>query len=249
MRGNLSLLSIEMRRSLSLWLLPFFAIVMCYVTFRELPKGVWLWPHTSVAIQTSLILTGPLAAGLSAWVAARNRRRDIEELLITTPLSAATRDLTVWMATAAWICFGYVLVTATLLLATLSEATWGSPSMGPIVAGFFALAMHSAAGYAIGYLSPRLFTALFVAVLDYLIQGFTGYFLGSYLSPVATPFPDAFYGVFPNISMLQTLWFFGASAAVLGLVTLKSREISAVSLISVVAILVFMGGTGTLLVS
>lgn len=246
MRANLSLLGIEARRSLALWLVPFFAALMSYTAIGELPRGVWLWPHTSVAIQDSLVLVGPFAAGLSAWVAARNRRRNIEELLITTPFSAAIRDLTTWGATAAWICLGYVLVTAALFLSTFSGATWGAPSAGPVVAGTFALCMHSAVGYAIGYLLPRLFTALFVAVLDYLIQGFAGYFWGSYLSPVATPFPDAFYGVFPDVSALQTLWFASASAAALAFVALKATEKSAVALLSVAAVLVLAAGTAVL---
>lgn len=224
MKANLLLFGIEARRSLVLWLLPFFVLIASYAAIVELPRGVWLWPHTSVAIQAALVLAGPVAAGLSAWVAARNRRRNIEELLSTTSHSATIRDLITWAATAAWLCLAYLLVAISLLLVTSLEATWSSPSVGPVLAGLFAICMHSAIGYVIGYFLPRLFTALLVTVFDYLIQGFVGFFFVSYLSPVATPIPDAFYDLSPNISVIQTLWFFGVSATVLGLVSLRLKE-------------------------
>lgn len=247
MRANLSLLGVEARRSLALWLLPFFAALTGYTAIGELPRGVWLWPHTSVAIQGALVLVGPLAAGLSAWVAARNRRRNIDELLTTTPLSAAVRDLTTWAAATIWICLGYGLAAISLLLLTLLGATWDSPTLGPVLAGLFALCMHSAVGYAIGYYFPRLFTPLLVAILSYLIQGFAGFFLGSYLSPVATPEPDAFYGLFPNISATQTLWFFGACATALGFVALKGRERTAAFWLSLLVMLMLTAGAATVL--
>lgn len=248
MSENVSLLGIEARRSLALWLLPIFAASTGFVALGELPAGIWLWPHTSVAMQNTLVLVGPFAAGLSAWVAARNRRQSIEELLITTPLPTAIRELMTWAGTAVWICLGYVLVTASLLLITLMGATWGSPAPGPIFAGLFGLCMHSAVGYAIGFCLPRLFTALLVAILDYVVQGVLGYFFVIYLSPVATPTPDAFYGTFPAISAMQSLWFFGVSVTALGIVALISQQRSPVSLLWTVVALTLVGGLAILLV-
>lgn len=244
---KVSLLGLEARRSLTLWFFPIFAVLTGYAVLGELPTGVWLWPHTSVALQNSLVLVGPFAAGLSVWVAARNRRQSIDELLITTSLSTTVRELMTWAGAAIWICLGYILATAILLFITLMEATWGAPALGPIFAGLFALCMHSAVGYVIGFLLPRLFTAFLVAILDYVIQGILGYFFIVYLSPVATPVPDAFYGVFPNISAMQSLWFLGVSVLALGTVALVSREISTAPLIGVIAALALVTGVATLL--
>lgn len=224
MRTNLLLLRIEARRNLGLWFFPFIAVLIGYTATETLPEGVWLWPHTSVAIQATLVVVGPIAAGLSAWVAGRNRRRNIEELLATTPRPTAIRDLIAWTATAAWICLGYVVATILMLYLTYLGATWGSPTLGPLLAGFFALCMDSAVGYAVGYFLPRLFTAPLVAVLMYMVQGVVGFNLGSYLSPVATPFPDVFYGVFPDISAPQSLWFSGIAGTGLALVVLKTHK-------------------------
>lgn len=245
--NRLSLFRIELRRSLALWLLPLFVVVTGYAAIGELPEGVWLWPHTSVSVQAALVLVGPLAAGLSAWVAARNRRQNIEELLVTAPLSAAARDLTTWAATAALICFSYVLVAVSLILATLWGATWGAPAVGPVLAGLFALCMHSAIGYAVGYFLPRLFTAPLVAIADYLLQGYIGFFLVSFLSPVATPNADAFYGLYPTVSATQAVWFLGVSAIALGLVALRGRVRVATSWFSIGTALVVTIGAATLL--
>lgn len=223
MRASLALLNIEARRNLGLWAFPFLAMLIGYTTAETLPRGVWLWPHTSVAVQDTLVVAGPLVAGLAAWVAGGNRRRSVEELLTTTSLPAAVRDLMPWVATVAWVCLGYAVSTIIMLFLTFLGASWGTPAFGPLLAGMLALCMHSAIGYMVGHFLPRLFTAPLVAVAAYVLQGIAGFNLGSYLSPVATPFPDAFYGIFPNVSILQALWFLSSTAVALGLVALRRR--------------------------
>lgn len=88
--SGLRLFGIEFRRNLGLLLFLPAVVGLVSTSFDVLPRGVWLWGATAGAIRGSLVLAGPVAAGLAAWVAGRNRRRGMEEMLAITPRPAAS---------------------------------------------------------------------------------------------------------------------------------------------------------------
>lgn len=225
MNASLKLLRIEARRNVGLWLFPFVVLLIGYTTAETLPTGIWLWPQTSLSIRDTLVLVGPLAAGLAAWAAGRNRRRDLEELLATTSQPAAIRDLANWGATTAWVCLGYVVAAALMLLATYFGSEWGAPILWPVLIGFFAIVANSALGYAAGYYLPTRITSPVVAVALYWVQGIAAYYLvanpASYLSPVTELNYSVFWGVLPHIFIQQSLWLLGISGVALAAVVLK----------------------------
>jgi hypothetical protein len=233
----------EVRRSMGMWLFPFMVAVLVWMIAGS---GFWieglLWGGAAMLIRDTLILFGPLAGGLAAWTAGRERRRGTEELLSTTSRPAAARDLAAWTGIVAWCGLAYLSVAAGFLFYTCLNTTWGSPVLGPITVGLAALFAHSAIGYAAGNYWPSRFVAPLVAIALYWAQAvpqFLGYkmvpspgggwmYLSTsviHLSPVVGDSEySAFYGVLPNVALPQSLWMLGLAGLALASVVLHRRR-------------------------
>lgn len=225
-KGILSLLRIEVRRNQSFLLFPFVIAAVWYLAAQEWAQGIWLWPDISVSIESSLAVVGPVAAGLAAWTASRNRRRGIEELLATTSRLAASRDLVAWLATTVWFLLAYALAAGLIHLLAYLDGAWGSPILWPVLVGSLALVTHSALGYAVGYYLPSSFTAPLVAVVLFMLQIMPVYFESSihHLTPLGESLTrSVFHGVLPNLFVGQALWLLGLAGIALAAVTIKQR--------------------------
>jgi hypothetical protein len=213
---------------MGLWLAPVAAAMTVWIIHGGLPVGVWLWPKTSVEIRFSLVLLGPLIGGLAAWVAVRNRRGGIDELLATTPCSPPFRDLAPWMATIGWASAAYIAAAAYALGLTWRHASWGSPFMylSPVLFGLLGLVAHSALGYVVGYYLPSRFVVPLVAVGLYLPQGVISGLNTPVqnLSPISDLESSVFYGVQPALGIGDALWLSGLAGIALGAVTLRHRR-------------------------
>lgn len=224
----MGLLRIEFRRSFCLWLSPFMVAALAWTAYGPLPAGIWLWTETVWSLQSSLLLFGPLVGGLAVWVAGRERRRQTEDLLSTTPHPTWGRDVAVWAATAAWCCLAYAAVVAGLFTATWMNADWGSPETGPVLAGLLAVAAHAAVGYAAGSFVPSRLTAPLFAVAMYGFQGLLVF--GSVpafrqLSPLGGDVAETvFYDESPEVFLRQSLWLIALAATALALVALRRRR-------------------------
>ncbi len=246
--GLVGLLRIEARRNLGLWLFPFVVVMIWYLAAQGRAEGIWLWPDVSLSIESTLAVVGPLAAGLAAWTASRNRRRGIEELLATTPRPAAIRDFTAWAAAATWFVLTYAAAAGFIHLLAYRDGAWGSPVLWPVLVGFLALITHSALGYTIGCYLPSGFTAPLVAVLLFLLQAAPVYFEGSihHLTPLGDGLTrSVFHGVLPNLFVGQAMWLLGLAGAALATVAIKHR-LSAASL-SLILVMVVVAALGAVL--
>lgn len=157
------LFRIEARRSVALWFAPIVAALAWYAARDAVQDGVTLWATTSASIGRAVIVAAPLMGGAAAWVAGRNRRRGIEELLATTPRPAAPRDLVSWAAALVWGLLAYLAAGATTLTLAARDATWGTPSPFPMVVGLGTLVAATALGYLAGLWVPSRFTASLAA--------------------------------------------------------------------------------------
>jgi hypothetical protein len=221
-----AMLRIEARRGVGLLLFVPVVAAFALLTRESLtPVAVWLFPVTVSALRPNLLWLGPLAGGLAAWSATRERRRGTEELLATTPSPATVRDLAAWAAVAGWCCLAYASVCAAFLLATHLNATWGSPTVGPVLTGLLQVAALSALGYAAGRWLPGRFTPPFVAIalfsLLVVLGGADRFGIGS-LSPAAGPVPSVWHEEVPDLQTPQTLVFAGLLG--IGLVVTALKE-------------------------
>lgn len=238
MSGVLSMLRIESRRSIGLLCFPLLFAAAWWIASRGGmyaetfgPERFRLWLDTSKAVRDTVLFTGPLVAGLSAWMASRNKRRGMGELLSVTPRPSALRDLTIWAGTALWGMAAYTLIAAIFCLLTWRYATWGGPLLGWLLIGLLATVADSALGFAAGHFAPSRFTAPLVAIALFvghlLPLGAMDYPLSvPLLSPVAYSNAVSVFDVFrevPQAALQQSLWFTGLGATALCAVSLGNR--------------------------
>ncbi len=163
------LLWIETRRSVGLWAFPVL-VGLAWLAWRIQQEGaghsgVALWPQTSVDIGFAVVFLGPAAGGLGAWVAGRDRRRGLEDLLATTPTPATRRALALLAATALWALLAFLAAGAYLGVLTAWEATWGAPVWPPLLVAALAIAVQAAIGYAAGSFAGSALTGRLTAAL------------------------------------------------------------------------------------
>lgn len=164
------LLAIEARRNVG----PYFLLLILGVTWYVLSLELWvpfLWRSTNEILQKSVVpFAAPAMAGAAAWMAGRDRRRGMTDLLATTAQPATARRLTLLAATAAWGLLAYVVVAAIMLGRTTWTATWGGPELWPVVTVAAALVAHAGWGFLAGQLVPSRFTAPFVGIAAFGLQ-------------------------------------------------------------------------------
>ncbi len=165
------LLWIEFRRNAGIWfVLPILAVAW-YLLDSTWVWTPFLWSDTNELLQKSLILfAGPALAGLAAWMAGRDRHRGVDDLLQTTPLPETRRCVVLLSATALWAILAYVIFAAYMLGRTARLATWGRPSLWPILIVLAALVAYGAWGFLAGSLFRSRFTAPLAAIVAFGVE-------------------------------------------------------------------------------
>jgi hypothetical protein len=161
---------IETRRSIGLLAFPVLAglaWLAWYLNQRsaETHQGITVWPQTSIDIAFAVALVGPAAGGLAAWVAGRDRRRGLGDLLATTPAPVTRRELTLLTATTIWALLAFVAAGIYQGIVTAREATWGGPVWPPIFIAGLAITAQAAIGYAAGSFAGSPLTSRLMAGL------------------------------------------------------------------------------------
>jgi hypothetical protein len=249
MTANLHLFQLEFRRSVGLLLFPLMLVAAWFAGRSTDSAGAALWNYTSAQIGSAVILVAPLIAGVAAWMASRDRRRRIEELLATTPRPAVARDLTGWAAAAIWGLLAYVVVGLYRGVETARDATWGGPDYSPILLGLVTIIASAAIGYAAGSFFPSRFTAALVAIALFVAASFPLLVYGPgstenqqgnmrfgrdlesperYLSPFMVAGDDAFNTVFEELKVdfgpRQMVWIAGLGGIALAAIALRRRR-------------------------
>lgn len=227
------ILRMEIRHSAFVWAVPLLAVLFIYDPFRTAAGYPGLW-----TVRASAILTKfwpdcvPFAAGFSAWAGSREGRRHVGDLLGTTARPAWARQLCSLAGTLTWVLAAYLAGTAALYIKTATVATWGGPPVWPVVVGVVALTAVCAFSFTLGALFPGRFTAPIIAVgltvvtLVAFRQAVNGSGPVGILSPDgAVPPNDAgvFYPVAPDVSIVQVMFFAGATLGAIGLLGLSPR--------------------------
>ncbi len=238
---NASLLRIEARRNIGLWLWPLLVGLALFLAYADgLAWRVTFWVQASVLVRDGLLIVGPALGGAAAWMGGRERRRKIGDLLATTPRPAWARWSVTWAATAFWGALAYVLAGAYVLALAVRHTEWGGPVAWPMLVGLVAVPAYGAVGYALGSLLPSRFTAPLVAIALLVLPVVVGWGSRSgtfgpatrlsaldalhYLSPVATLDSSVWYGVRPNVGWPQALFLLGLTCLALGGLALRGER-------------------------
>lgn len=228
---------LEARRTVAVWLLLPAVGLAWLLAWEGRPEDWLVWAQASVRVRDAALFTGPFIAGAAAWMAGRDRRRGITDLLATTPLPPWPRRLATWAGTTAWALVAYLAVGATIIGQTALQAVWGGPVLWPMLVGLLALPAHAALGFALGHLLPSRFTAPLVAIALFFAQALIGagilYSVWSqpdprlewltFLSPTARLDASVWHGVRPRVGPGQMLFLLGLTGLALAAIAPRER--------------------------
>ena len=221
------LLRIEARRNPAPLVLPLLAVMLWLTPLAQDLSPVALWLDRSIDVESSIQFIGPLAAAVAAWTASRDHRRQMADLLASTPRNPYLRTLTAWLVSLGWMAAFYAALAAVFLSITATQATWGRPQWWPAIDGLVALIMCSAGGFALGLQLPTRFVTPLAAVGTLAaILGLMSTAANSHaasiglLSPIYPTFglnASVFHAPQPDLSILKIVCYVGVLGLALGL--------------------------------
>ncbi|MEW2355876.1 hypothetical protein [Spirillospora sp. NPDC029432] len=218
-------LRLDARRAALLIAVPLLTGIGIVTAWLSLVPGVAYWDNSTVILIGSVRLLGPVAAGVAAWAAVRERGLDyLRDLSPRSPATGALLDLAL-LAAAAMIAYG--TVTAVVAVETALRQAAGRPSALGMLAGAAALLLHVAAGYLAGRLVPRPVTAVAVMALAgaWAAVRVPGASWWSLLPPAALEEVELFTALRARVLADQALWAAaGTASLVLAYVACTARR-------------------------
>jgi len=217
------LLLIETRRGAGLWL--FLALPIFFWLHRELPQIAPYWFETSLTVRDGITIVGPALAGVAAWLAGREGRRGLGELLRTTPRPAFARRLNAYAGVALCGILAYCLIGLAVMAFSWSRASWGGPIFGPMIVGLVAVPVYAALGFAVGRRLPSRFTPPLIVIVLLFLQMFVGQQYGWYafLSPVVSINGAVWWEIQPDLAAQQSLFLLSVGGTALASLAFRSR--------------------------
>jgi hypothetical protein len=210
-----------------IWLLPLLGALFYFDAFHKAVGYPPFWFVRSSIILHELVPDVSLfAAGVAAWTGSREGRRQTVDLVTMAARPRWATALASFAATTIWTLVAFLGCVAVLYGATATQASWGGPPWWPVAAGAGVLCAFCALGFAAGVLLPGRFTAPLAALVTFLVlivalrvvlnESHPTFAL---LSPMnSVPHGDAgvFFHYFPDLYIVQIMFFAGIAVAVLG---------------------------------
>lgn len=167
LRSFVRLFWLDVKGSQGVFLLPVMVGLGLYASANLFEDGVVLWKMMNFAAVQSYTFIAPVTAGLAAWTASRDRRRNMEMAIASAPGNPFTRDLSILAATAGWGVLGYALVAACYASLALRRATWGGFDADLVATGALGVVLAAALGVLVGRHVPGRFAPLLAIGLAY----------------------------------------------------------------------------------
>lgn len=216
---------IEVRRGAAPLAVLVVAVTTLGLLFNEVEWWVGRWTGLNGWIRTVLIVVGPIAVCLAAWQGGRERRRRIDELLASTPRSAAARVVLGWGATTAGVAAGVVVAWLVAAVLVVRVATYsGGPAWVTLAVGFIGVAAFTAAGYTVGRLVPFRVVAPVAGLLAYVLVATMTYTQKGmqWLVP-STDQLDSGHYLLGWAALAQTVFFVAVAATALVIVSARFK--------------------------
>jgi hypothetical protein len=225
------LLRIEARRNALPPLLPVCLVLLWLTPIAQHLEPVALWNDRSADLQGAVRMIGPFAAGTAAWMASREHRRNMTDLLASTPRSPWRRWMATWTATCGWAVLFYAAFGAVFFSITAVQATWGHLVIWPVLSGLTSLIACSTIGFAAGRLVPSRVTTPLTAVGVFfaMTAGMEDALHGGALGRLSPIYPSislqssVFYAIRPGLTYLQISCYLGVAVVAFGLITFRSH--------------------------
>jgi hypothetical protein len=231
------LLGIELRRNAMPLMLPLIAALFWFDSYRfgSGQPPVWvLRTFWNMGQGHTIVDFGPFVAGVAAWMGSRDGRRGTVDLVAATGRPRWAAQLTTWAATAIWAVGAYLVFVAVMFEVYERQGVVGSPPWWWVAVGASAVAMFSAAGFAIGAFFPSRFAAPLAAFGGFLAMAMSSQLGFRSSSAWAQILPTnwtgnygadsgIFYPLLPDLPIARVMFLAGIALAALGLVGLPTR--------------------------
>ncbi|HTK11577.1 MAG TPA: hypothetical protein VL485_30675 [Ktedonobacteraceae bacterium] len=211
-------------------LAPVIIVVILLTPLAGHFNPVAIWNDRSYDVLSLLTLLGPFVAAVGAWEGARLRRlrkRNGDENTVWV------RQVTNWAKTVVWGLLFYLIIWASEFVITATQATWGSPLLGPPLVGTVAILSLSALGFAIGDLWSSRFVAPLVGV-GLLAAEIWLSSLATMRNPIGYVTPNfatglsvsVWYGVRSDLIIIQLTFLSGVLAVALASLAIRRYRVS-----------------------
>jgi hypothetical protein len=235
------LLRTELRRNTMPLVLPLIAALFWFDSYRPSTGTSQLYgvrTFWNMGQGHTIIDFGPFVAGVAAWMAARDSRRGLVDLVTTTARPRWVAQLATWAATAIWAVAAYLLFVGVMFAMYAYQGVTGSPPWWWVAVGATAVTAFTAAGFAVGVHWPSRFAApiaAFGGFLAMVLSSQTGFKSASgwaLLLPTnsngnfdgnAQSDSGIFYPWLPDLQIARIIFLVGIAAASLGLSGLPAR--------------------------
>ncbi|MFD0688396.1 hypothetical protein [Actinomadura fibrosa] len=238
-------LRLDARRTALLVAVPVLTLVGIAAAASSLTPSVAYWDDSVVALLDAVRLLGPLAAGLAAWTAVRERPLDyLRHLTARSPATGVLFDLLLLSVAA---LAAYAAVTTVVAGITVVHAAAGGPPALGVVAGAGTLVLHVVAGYLAGRAFPHRATAAMVLAAASLWSALRvpGAAWWSLLPPAAFERVHLFAALRPAVLADQVALSVGLTAAlVLWYVVWATRRLVTVVPLAVAVAVAVIAGVG-----
>ncbi|WP_207943062.1 hypothetical protein [Actinomadura sp. KC345] len=218
-------LRLDARRTALLVAVPVLTVVGTAAAVLSLCPSVAYWDNAVVALVNAVRFLGPVAAGLAAWTAVRERPLDyLRDLTARSPATGVLFDLLLLSAAA---LVSYATVAAVVAAVTLAQGGAGHLHPAGVAAGAGSLVLHVVAGYLAGRAVPHRATAALVLTVTALWAGLRvpGMSWWSLLPPAAFDQIALFTTLRPQVLVHQATWTAGLiTALILGYVMWATRR-------------------------
>jgi len=232
----LRLVRIELRRSPMPLILPLIAALFWFDSYRPSTSQAPLYPLVTfwnMGQGHTIIDVGPFAAGMAAWIGARDGRRGTADLVTATPRPRWVAQLATWGATALWAVLAYLVFAGVMFAWYAHRGVQGEPPWWWVAVGATAVLAFTAAGFTAGVLFPNRFVAPLAAFGGFLLMmmssqtGFRDRSGWALLLPTNSNGnfqvdSGILYPYLPDLPIARMMFLAGIAVAVLGLAGLPA---------------------------
>jgi hypothetical protein len=244
-RNAARLLCVELRRNAMPWILPLIAALFWFDSYRPSTGTAPLYgmrTFWNMGQGHTIIDFGPFVAGVAAWMASRDGRRGLADLVAMTARPRFVTQLVTWAATAIWAVAAYLVFVGVMFAMYAQQGVGGTPPWWSVTVGATAVTAFSAAGFAVGAYWPSRFAAPVAAFGGFLVMAMSSQTGFSHFSGWALILPTnsngnfdgssladsgIFYRWLPDLQLAQIMLLAGIAIAALGLTGLPARAGSA----------------------
>jgi hypothetical protein len=231
------MLRVELRHSPMPLILPVIAVLFWFDSYRPSVAQPPLWAlrtFWNMGQGGTIVDFGPIVAGMAAWIASREGRRGLADLVTASARPRWVAQIATWVATAIWAVAAYLVFVGFLFAVYMHQGVKGVPPWWWVAVGAAAVTAFSAAGFAVGAFFPSRFAAPLAAFGGFFVMimssqtGFRHTSGWAQILPTNSngnfqPVSGVFYPYLPDLPIARIMFLAGIAVAALGLLGLPAE--------------------------